>query len=76
MSDAVGNVMECVRCGKLSPPGEGWDSAPGWGCLYGCLAVCSLKCAEEFARHESRYGRLREGDVVFQPPADPSRREE
>lgn len=61
-------LMVCVECGKESPPTDIW--LPGWGCLYGCLAVCSLPCAEKYAREQSRYGELRPEDVQWTPLDD------
>ncbi len=56
--------IECVNCGKREVRAENtWNAcSPGWGCLYGMLACCSRKCAEEYAVRESRYGVLRDGD--------------
>lgn len=59
--------VECVQCGRRATPSKNtWDELPGWGCLYGILAVCSVECAEDFARESSRHGQLRDGDVEWE----------
>jgi hypothetical protein len=40
-------MISCVNCKKEQDgPGKVWP--PGWGCLHGMLACCSLACAEAF----------------------------
>lgn len=43
--------MECVRCGKQSPPTDVW--LPGWLCVLGCLAACSRECARAWVRENA-----------------------
>ena len=54
----------CCWCGRSADvPDGGWEGVPGWGCLYGTLAVCSVGCAEAFAGKWA-YG-LKAGDLEF-----------
>ena len=34
---------------EITTPDNTWDSAPGWGCLWGNFACCSRECALAFA---------------------------
>lgn len=60
------DIIECAECGKSqATPSGSWSDCPGWGCLFGCLAVCSLTCAEKYAVTSSRYKSLPDGEAEF-----------
>ena len=47
----MASTVQCAYCGaRLTTPDNTWDEVPGWGCLYGTLAICSAACADGFAR--------------------------
>lgn len=55
--------LQCVNCGKQSEPTAVW--LPGWGCLYGMLAVCGEECARKFV--EGLGNVWRDGDLSIDP---------